>query len=279
MAVVELGVQLWSVRDHLQHAPERTAEMLAKMGYQSAECFDLVLLDTIKPVFDQVGIALTSSFLFWPHITQNTEVAKRINYPWIPSAWGIQHEVDLALKNHVDTLVFGYFTPSERTVLDDFKHLADKLNHAGDVCRSQGVNLLYHNHGFEFEKMDGVVPYDILVARTEPTLVNFELDAFWSEMAGFKGVDIMQRYPQRVKQLHLKSGVFKDKAFFDDQALEHEAFKNLRDGELSMQALLKAAKALGITRMFVEQDFSNDIFHDLNESADFARSLIDEIYG
>src|SRR5690606_15803522 len=68
-----------------------------------------------------------------------------------------------------------------------------------------GVTLAYHNHEYEFVDLgDGVTGYDILLAETDPELVAFELDLYWSMIVDADPVALIQDNPGRFPLLHVK---------------------------------------------------------------------------
>ena len=58
--------------------------------------------------------------------------------------------------------------------------LAEDLNNAGKRLLEDGVCLLYHNHNCELRKVSkDKTAYDVLIEKTNPAYVNFELDSYW----------------------------------------------------------------------------------------------------
>ena len=66
-----------------------------------------------------------------------------------------------------------------------YLQLADRLNTVGEQVKKAGLQLCYHNHGFEFEPLaDGRRPLDVLMGAVKPELVKLELDVFWVSLTG-----------------------------------------------------------------------------------------------
>lgn len=72
----------------------------------------------------------------------------------------------------------------DRRTVDDYKRVADEFNRRGAEAKRAGIRFAYHNHDSEFAPVDGQVPYDLLLAGTEPALVAFELDLMWITKGG-----------------------------------------------------------------------------------------------
>jgi sugar phosphate isomerase/epimerase len=63
---------------------------------------------------------------------------------------------------------------------DELELLTNVLNKVGEKCKAVGLELLYHNHDFEFVKNgNGIVPIEYFLENTDPDTVNFEMDLFW----------------------------------------------------------------------------------------------------
>ena len=273
---IRKALQLYSIRDTLSDSLESTLYKLAIAGFQEAECFDLILLRQIKPLLDDFHIDVNSAFLFWPHVTKNYALAGAIDYPYMPDKWGVEYEVERAHSLGLDTLVMGYMLPEERQTLDQFKRNIDLIQQAAQQCKQADIRLLYHNHAFEFQSLEGVVPYHYMLDQIDPSLLGIELDVFWSQVAGVKALDVMERYDTRVKQLHLKTGITSASPVFDDQSLT-PAMQSypLGTGIVDIENIVVKAQALGISRCFIEQEYSQrDIVDDLIQSGNYLADVL-----
>ena len=88
----------------------------------------------------------------------------------------------------------GMFTYDKET--NTLELLARILDVLGEKCTAQGLQLLYHNHDFEFKpNNDGIIPIDYLLENCNPTHVNFEIDLYWVVKAGANPTDYFNKYP------------------------------------------------------------------------------------
>ena len=78
--------------------------------------------------------------------------------------------------------------------MDDVKTAVDVLNKAGEICKKAGLQFAYHNHHFEFIKVDGIIPFDYMMANTDKKLMKAELDLGWAVVAGYDPVEIFKKY-------------------------------------------------------------------------------------
>lgn len=136
-------------------------------------------------------------------------------------------------------LVMPYVLPDER----DWTAVIATLGDFARRARAEGLAVAYHHHDFEFELIDGVRPFDRLVAETDPRLIDFELDVYWLKKGGEDPRAVIERLNGRVKLVHLKD-------FAPDGGMT-----DVGGGILDFADLLAAADAAGAEHFFVEHDF------------------------
>jgi sugar phosphate isomerase/epimerase len=147
----------------------------------------------------------------------------------------------------------GRFTmvPAEsRAQLD---RLAERLNNAGREYRAHGLAFGYHNHHVEFMTVEGVIPFDYLMSRTDPDLVKIELDVGWVAYAGSDPVEHLRRYAGRVISCHMKdydAGIATD--------VPQRKLVEPGAGTIDFGAVLTAMREGGVAHAFVEIDVSDD---------------------
>jgi sugar phosphate isomerase/epimerase len=243
-----IGVQLYTVRDVLKTAPEETIHAIAELGYK------------------QVEITLNSDFASLLPILKKNKldvVSCHFDTPLVTGDWGARQQaptsnwnaaVEQAHAAGIRYMVLPYLRPAERGGPDRYRRLADQMNQAAPLCQKSGMTLAYHNHAFEFQAVEGQRPFDILMERLDPK-VKLELDVFWVSTAGQDPVALLKQYPRRVALVHLKDRANGAPVAFAEDAVAHEAYKEVGSGSLDFAAILQAAKAAGVEHYFVEQDF------------------------
>ncbi len=87
--------------------------------------------------------------------------------------------------------------------VDSVRRMADALNKCDEVARQMGLKLSYHNHSPDFTPVEGQVPFDILLANTDPR-IRFELDVCYVKAGGGDPVQVVNAHPERVISFHLK---------------------------------------------------------------------------
>ncbi len=94
---------------------------------------------------------------------------------------------------------------NRRQTSEDWKLLGAELNAFGAQTQKEGVLLGYHNHEVEFRPTtDGGIPYDILMANTDPALVKFQIDVGNLAFGGADPYAYLSKYPTRYFSVHVK---------------------------------------------------------------------------
>ncbi len=84
------------------------------------------------------------------------------------------------------------------------RELAERLNRAGERLKTQGIELLYHNHNVELLQVKpGLRAYDILLDETDPDLVSFEYDSYWFTDGGADAKLWMKKLGRRMRLWHV----------------------------------------------------------------------------
>jgi sugar phosphate isomerase/epimerase len=126
-------------------------------------------------------------------------------------------------------------------------NLAEILTVLGKKAEEAGLELLYHNHDFEFIKdEEGIVTIDYLLENTDAKYVNFQMDLFWVTKAGADPVAYFEKYPGRFKIWHVKD-------------LDAEGkFAPVGNGTIDFARILAQKELSGMKYYMVEQDRTFD---------------------
>lgn len=243
-----IGIQLWSVRDQMELDTELTLKAIKDLGYYQVEGTDTRTLMDIKPICNDLDLKIHSSFINWNTITGGWKHTPD------DTPFEFAEALDQAGEAGLSHLVFGYLQPEERTTSDDWKRLADQLNEAGAKAKTNDLQLTYHNHNFEWDPIEGTTGFDILMDRMEGTLVPFELDLFWAQIAGQNARETMTRIKDRLELLHLKQLHPGTPVVTRLDDVPDNAYEELPDGDMPIKELMHYGKELGVKYCMVEQD-------------------------
>ncbi len=139
-----------------------------------------------------------------------------------------------------------------------YQRLADRLNSSGEMAKKAGLRMGYHNHNAEFApQANGPNGFEILVANTDPTLVDFELDLYWAVKAGKDPLAIIAAHPNRIVYCHVKdSGPAPELAMMDVGA-----------GTIDFKTIIAAGRKVGLAHWFIEHDNPADELASIAASA------------
>jgi sugar phosphate isomerase/epimerase len=224
-----IGIQLWTVREAFKADPYGTIRMLADLGYKELEYANLDNLPItpveLRKACDAVAIKIPAAHFNPPVFANTPETVKQI-----ASTLGCKYVIN------------SWIDEKERT-RDGYYKQAEWFNKLGGDMRKSGFHYGFHNHEFEFQKMDGDKSgLDILFQNTDAKLVDFELDMHWVVVGGADNVEVMKKYPGRIKTCHVKDRTADGKMV------------SVGDGVIPWGEIFKHYKMAGIEHFFVEDD-------------------------
>lgn len=86
-----------------------------------------------------------------------------------------------------------------------FGEAVEEIHRISRVCKDYGVQLLYHNHGYDLiQKVEGVPMLDLILDATDPELLKFQPDLGWLELGGGNAAEYLEKYRDRCPVIHLK---------------------------------------------------------------------------
>jgi sugar phosphate isomerase/epimerase len=243
-----IGIQLYTVRDLFSKDAEGTLAALGKLGYAEVEFAGYYGHSpaAVAAMLRRAGLTAPSA-----HVDHNA----------IKTRW--QETLDQARTIGHRYLILAWLVPAERERLDQYRRLAEELNRAGAAAKAAGITLGYHNHDFEFHRLGGEVPYDVLLAATDPSLIKLELDLYWATKAGADPLGYFARWPGRFPLVHVKDmGRGSDGAMVD-----------LGTGRIEFGKIFARRKAAGIEHFIVEHDQPKDPLAFARSGLEYLRRL------
>ncbi len=259
-----IGLQLYTLRSQLAQNIPDTLKAVADAGYFQVELMGVADADHMMAAAQAAGLKVTSAMIDWQTVVS-------------PDKQGVPpftQALEAAVKHGWRFLVIPYVGKGSRETADQLKALAERANRAGEKCRQAKIQLCYHDHSFEFQKLaDGQTGWDVLVKHFDPELVKFELDVFWAQIGGMDPVKTITNLKGRIAQLHLKDLLRGTPTMYDESKVPPEAFKELGNGIIDWKDILQAAEAAGVVQCHVEQDQSPDPIASIGESLKYLKQL------
>jgi sugar phosphate isomerase/epimerase len=248
-ALAGVGVQLYMLRTAMRADPEGTVARIAELGYKEIEWWGSWgrTPAQVKAMLDANGLTAPSA-----HIDHRALTPEQLP-ALLDSAAEIGHK----------TLVVASTPSNLRGSADDWKRMGQLLSDAGNAAKSRGIRTGYHNHEYEFAQHDGRTALDILMAESDRSVVDLEVDCFWAYKAGVDPLGLIRQHRERVTMLHLK----------DSAGGPERRETELGQGVIEWRALLSVALAQRVAHVFVERDEPPDAWASARAGREYLRTL------
>jgi sugar phosphate isomerase/epimerase len=184
-----IGIQLYSVRQDVQRDMAATLARLAEIGYREVE-----FAGYFGKTPDETRRLLEQNRLTAP--------STHIGYDQLKTNW--DRALDDAVARGHRYITIPYLPNDVRVSKASWQGVAEEFNRGAERARARGLAFAYHNHDFEFVRVEGVIPFDLLLAETDPALVSFEMDVYWTVKAGGDPLAYFRQHPARFPMLHIK---------------------------------------------------------------------------
>ena len=250
-----IGLQLYTVRDQIKADLPGTLAQVAAVGYKEvefagyfgrspAEIRDLLARNSLTSPSTHVPIEAMRKD--W---RKTLDVSRQIGHQWVTIPW---------------------LPEEERGGIDSWKRLAAEFNGAARVAREAGLRFAYHNHDFELKEIPAApgatgpsIPYDILIAETDPALVDFEMDLYWVVKGGGDPLAYFARYGKRFPMVHVK----------DSKGTPAHTMTEVGSGSIDFRRIFGDGDKAGLRHFFVEHDQPADPMASIRTSYDYLHAL------
>jgi sugar phosphate isomerase/epimerase len=242
----EIAFQMYSVRalignpNKYAQNHESTLKALAKMGYTAIEAanYDNGKLYGVTPEQFKADIEAAGMEVLSSHVGHNlnNEELKSGNFDEALKWWAqcIDTHKRAGMKYIVNPGVNFPNTLAEADVICKY------LNKVGEMVNAAGMKFGYHNHSYEFNKVEGQVWYDYMIKHTDADKVFYEMDVYWAVRGQVSPVEYFKKYPNRFTLLHIK---------------DHKEFGE--SGMVGFDAIFNNADKAGLKHLVVELEASN----------------------
>ncbi|MEI3791736.1 MULTISPECIES: sugar phosphate isomerase/epimerase family protein [unclassified Chryseobacterium] len=247
-----LAIQLYTIRDAVSDNLEKALEKLVALGFTELEIYGYngtffgKSRTEFQTILKQTGLKVISS-----HHTTGIIHKDRgtLLYSWEKAVEDL-HFIG------AEYMVCSYLFPEERTV-ENYKKLPELFEKCGEATQKAGIQFAYHNHDFEFEKLeDDKSVYDFILENTSSDLVKMEMDLYWISKAGLDPLVYFEKYPGRFPLWHVK-----------DMKAGTKDFTEIGNGLIDFKKIFSAKEKAGLKHWFLEQDSSDkDIFESIRIS-------------
>jgi sugar phosphate isomerase/epimerase len=212
-----IGLQLYSLGRELTEDVPNGLKKVAEIGYTTAEAagyrerkiygYDMA---EFRKLADDAGLKVTGS-----HVNPPVRKYTKSNTGEIADFW------KATVEDHAKLGVTSLVQPGMPTIEnhDDVALVCEVFNKAGEIAKDAGILWGYHNHSGEFRRVVkeedkrketnrrnpvGDVIYDLMLEGTDPKLVFFEMDVYWTVMGQNDPLEYFEKYAGRFPILHIK---------------------------------------------------------------------------
>jgi len=240
-----VGLQLYSIRDAIAADMPGSLKKVAELGYKYVELASYADgkfygLDPIefRNIVDDLGMEILSSHTNVESAGVSLDRAKAM----------ADAHAELGIKYCVQPWV-----EEKNRNIEAYKKMVGELNEVGLIMKDMGIQMGYHNHNFEFDTIDGIVPYyDLFMPEMDADLITMEIDLYWVTKAGQDPVEMFNKYPGRFQLFHLKDMYTSpDAPYFD---VVKDDIAPVGEGVVDFKRILAAKEMAGMKYFFVEDD-------------------------
>lgn len=269
---LKVGIQLYSVRQHMAENPLATIEHVVNAGYKYLEA-----ANHYADKDDGVGFGVDAAKLKSVLDSHQARIVSVHVYPFEKCDLDAVIRYNQEIGNENLVMPMGFFSSKEEILA-----ACDEYNRYGEKCARSGMTLLYHNHYQEYQVFGGKTVMEWMLEKTDPALLKFELDTFWTLRGGHDPVEVMKMIGKRLKLVHQKDfsktsatpvnilstippdAVINMETGFGGNLFKPEDFTEIGHGIMDIQSIINTANDLGsVEYIILEQDFSA---HDEMES-------------
>lgn len=250
-----LAAQMFTLRDYVKTAAEleQTLARVAEIGYTAVQLSGIACMGGAEPevsakqaraMLDRLGLRCVATHRDWDSVVNRTE-----------------QEIEFHQTLGCDYIAVGAIPgPLLMKGPDGYREMVVRSAEFLPRLKAAGIRWGYHNHSFDFARVDGKRNYDILVEA--PADFCLELDTYWVAHAGCCPAALLRKLPGRIPVVH-----FKD---MDVVPTDGVVMAPVGEGNLDWGAIIAACEAGGTEWYCVEQDICRrDPFDCLKSSFTF----------
>ena len=284
-----LGVGLFTIPHLLEHDFEAAMQLLARIGFQEIELFGPYPYSVPEAhaswnaVASTIGLSQSGYYGMTARQIRSILDANGLSSPSMHSDLATLKDRTHEMAEAASVLGHRYagiaaIPPELRQSLDDYKRTADTFNEIGLLMSEFDLKFLYHNHGYGLVELDGVIPFNLILERTDPDLVAMEMDLYWMTAGRADPVAYLDAYPGRFKLMHIKdmTEVVHFEGDGGDPSQWIALFPYMTDagkGVLDLKTIVAHASKSGVEHFYLERDLAPQANETLEQSFHYLSAL------
>lgn len=285
-----LGLGLFSVPKLLEKDLEAGVKALAELGITEFETYgpyrfsDIRNKESWASITPSLGFSVSGfygkSVSEFKEIIENYGIGVPAMHTDLYTLEGNMGELaEAANALGAEYVVLPSIPDHERSSLDGYKNMAERFNKIGESAKAEGIHFAYHNHGYGLAPdSSGNAPIDLIFDGTDPSLVFFEMDVFWTVAGRANPVELLKQQSGRYKMLHIKD--MKNRTYFSGDGSTPDQWMALfpqlvaaGEGVIPLKEIVKTAAENGAEHYFIEHDFAPDPIENIGSAADYLKNL------
>ncbi|MBE6966147.1 MAG: sugar phosphate isomerase/epimerase [Oscillospiraceae bacterium] len=239
---MQIGAQLYTVHNHTKTLEDFSATLkkVADIGYRSVQVSGTC---AYEPEWLRDELAKNNLVCAMTHIAPKRIIEETEDVVRQHAVFGCKH------------IGIGGMPVDMRGTLEGYNEFKKVYLPAAEKMRDLGAKLLYHNHWFEFDKLEGKDVIERILEDFPEDSIDFTLDLGWAAFADKDVLALIDMLKGRLSRIHLKD--FADKPA--DGSIETPAYlRPIFEGKLPYEDYINALSKVGCEYMLVEQDWCYD---------------------
>ncbi len=234
------GLEIYSLRDDMQKDPRGTLKYIRDLGITEVEIPGMyygLTKEEFRAECKKLGLIPKSNLHDFALVRDSLSKLisdakffgiKLLGVPWIP------HKYNSFSRENADMAI-------------------EIFNKASAILAKEGITLMYHIHGFEFQKSPEGTLFDYMVQKTDPRM-KFEMDVYWTFHGGAVPELMLKKYPNRFIALHVKDMKIGQETGEVSGGTPLTSDVAVGTGQLNFQKILRAAMQVGVQYYFIEDE-------------------------
>ena len=185
----EIGLQLYSIRDEMAKDVDSALKAVSEMGYDFVEPAGLAgkTAKEFKAILDKYNLKAHSIHLGYTTIMsdpeKNIEDLKTLGVKYCVIPW-------MGVEFHKGS--------------DGFDKAVSDIISVSKLLKDNGIELLYHNHSFEFDVIGNKFLLNWLFEEVGEEYIKPEFDTCWIKYAGIDPCEYIKDFAGKMDCLHFK---------------------------------------------------------------------------
>jgi len=186
---IPVGLQLYSVRHECEKDFPATVAAVARMGYQGVEFAGYYghSAKELRKLLDDNGLKCCGT-----HTQLDTLLGEEFEKT-------VEYNKTIGNKY----LIVPWLAEEKRKTVQDWIGLSGLFNELAEKVQPHGMLIGYHNHTFEYQPLEGQLPWDVFAQHTKPEVI-LQFDTGNAGEGGAEALPFLKKYPGRSVTIHIK---------------------------------------------------------------------------